>query len=168
MTKITIKQNEIQGTVSAWLSKWNLEHRPLGFDYQGVEVIQIKPQNWASVAVILYIYGFNYLRLQCAYDLSPGGMLASVYYLTKLEEKADQPQEICIKVLVPRLHAKLASVFWVWKTANFQERESYDMLGIIYESHPSLKRILMPESWLGWPMRKDYITPQFYELQDAY
>nr|APP89465.1 NADH dehydrogenase subunit J [Nitella hyalina] len=156
------------GTISQWLTKYKIEHRPLGFDYQGVETVQIKSQNWSSVAVALYLYGFNYLRLQLAYDLSPGGKLVSVYYLTKMRDQADQPQEICIKVLVSRLNPKLASVFWIWKTANFQERESYDMLGIIYESHPSLKRILMPESWLGWPMRKDYITPNFYELQDAF
>jgi NAD(P)H-quinone oxidoreductase subunit J len=168
MTENIVKTNKIKGTVSAWLSKNKIEHRPLGFDYQGVEILQIRPKNWPSVAVSLYLYGFNYLRLQFAYDSSPGGMLASVYYLTKIEDKADQPQEICIKVLVSRLDGRLASVFWIWKSANFQERESYDMLGIIYESHPSLKRILMPESWLGWPMRKDYITPNFYELQDAY
>ncbi len=42
------------------------------------------------------------------------------------------------------------------------------MLGITYESHPRLKCILMPDSWIGWPLRKDYIVPDFYELQDAY
>ncbi|CAI8584937.1 unnamed protein product [Vicia faba] len=52
--------------------------------------------------------------------------------------------------------------------ANFQERESYDMLGIYYDNHPRLKRILMPESWIGWPLRKDYIAPNFYEIQDAH
>jgi NAD(P)H-quinone oxidoreductase subunit J len=52
-------------------------------------------------------------------------------------------------------------------SADFQESESYDMLGISYDNHPRLKRILMPESWIGWPLRKDYITPNFYEMQDA-
>jgi NAD(P)H-quinone oxidoreductase subunit J len=42
------------------------------------------------------------------------------------------------------------------------------MYGIVYERHPNLKRILMPEDWIGYPMRKDYVTPDFYELQDAY
>ena len=40
--------------------------------------------------------------------------------------------------------------------------------GISYDNHPRLKRILMPESWIGWPLRKDYITPNFYEIQDAH
>ncbi|KAH9718761.1 hypothetical protein KPL71_022342 [Citrus sinensis] len=69
----------MQGRLSAWLVKHGLVHRSLGFDYQGIETLQIKPEDWHSVAVILYIYGYNYLRSQCAYDVAPGGLLASVY-----------------------------------------------------------------------------------------
>ncbi|KAE9617013.1 putative NADH dehydrogenase (quinone) [Lupinus albus] len=53
-------------------------------------------------------------------------------------------------------------------SADFQERESYDMLGISYYNHPRLKHILMLESWIGWPLRKDYFAPNFYEIQDAH
>jgi NAD(P)H-quinone oxidoreductase subunit J len=42
------------------------------------------------------------------------------------------------------------------------------MLGIIYDNHPHLKPILMPESWIGWPLHKDYIAPNFYEIHDAH
>ncbi|OEL18170.1 hypothetical protein BAE44_0020811, partial [Dichanthelium oligosanthes] len=42
--------------------------------------------------------------------------------------------------------------------SGISERESYDIVGISYDNHPRLKRILMPESWIGWPLRKDYIT----------
>ncbi|XP_021683960.2 NAD(P)H-quinone oxidoreductase subunit K, chloroplastic [Hevea brasiliensis] len=99
---------------------------------------------------------------------SPGGLLASVYHLTRIEYDIDQPEEVCIKVFAPRKNPRIPSVFWVWKSADFQERESYDMLGIFYDNHPRLKRILMPESWIGWPLRKDYIVPNFYEIQDAH
>jgi NAD(P)H-quinone oxidoreductase subunit J len=160
--------SQMQGRLSAWLATHGLAHRPLGFDYQGVEMVEVRPEDWPSVAVALYVYGFNYLRLQCGYDVAPGGPLASVYYLTKMQDYADQPEEVCIKLFVPRDNPRVPSAFWIWKSADFQERESYDMLGIVYDSHPHLKRILMPESWLGWPLRKDYITPDFYELQDAY
>jgi NAD(P)H-quinone oxidoreductase subunit J len=64
-----------QGKVSAWLARYGLAHRGLGFDYQGIEIIEVKPEDWPSIAVSLYIYGFNYLRCQCAYDVSPGGLL---------------------------------------------------------------------------------------------
>uniref|UniRef100_UPI00315C9067 NADH dehydrogenase subunit J n=1 Tax=Ophioglossum thermale TaxID=488176 RepID=UPI00315C9067 len=158
----------MQGRLSDWLSKHKLAHRPLGFDYQGVEILQTEPEDWPSIAVALYTYGSNYLRSQCAYDAMPGGLLTSVYHFTKVHDGADQPEEICIKIFVSRVDPRIPSVFWIWKSASFQERESYDMLGIFYENHPCLKRILMPDSWIGWPLRKDYIVPDFYELQDAY
>ena len=54
----------MQGRLSAWLVKHGLVHRSLGFDYQGIETLQIKPEDWHSIAVILYVYGYNYLRSQ--------------------------------------------------------------------------------------------------------
>lgn len=161
-----VSQNK--GPVSSWLESRRIQHRPLGFDYQGVEILEVQPQDWPVVAVALYAYGFNYLRSQCAYDLAPGGPLVSVYHLTTVQDMADQPEEVCIKLFVSRINPHVPSAFWIWKSADFQERESYDMVGIIYDHHPSLSRILMPDSWVGWPLRKDYITPDFYELQTAY
>lgn len=160
--------NEMRGRLSTWLAKHKLAHRPLGFDYQGIETLQIKSGDWPSVAVALYVYGSNHLRSQCAYDVAPGGSLVSVYHLTRVQDNADQPEELCIKVFVSREDPEIPSVFWIWKSADFQERESYDMLGIIYKNHPRLKRILMPDSWIGWPLRKDYIVPNSYELQDSF
>ncbi|KAF7069872.1 hypothetical protein CFC21_075445 [Triticum aestivum] len=80
----------------------------------------------------------------------------------------DNPEEVCIKVFAQKDNPRIPSIFWIWRSADFQERESYDMVGISYDNHPRLKRILMPESWIGWPLRKDYITPNFYEIQDAH
>uniref|UniRef100_A0ACD6APB5 Uncharacterized protein n=1 Tax=Avena sativa TaxID=4498 RepID=A0ACD6APB5_AVESA len=80
----------------------------------------------------------------------------------------DNPEEVCIKVFAQKDNPRIPSVFWIWRSADFQERESYDMVEISYDNHPRLKRILMPESWIGWPLRKDYITPNFYEIQDAH
>jgi NADH-quinone oxidoreductase subunit C len=51
---------------------------------------------------------------------------------------------------------KVPSVTGVWLTANWLEREIYDMFGVVYEGHPDLKRILMPDEWVGHPLRKDY------------
>ena len=51
---------------------------------------------------------------------------------------------------------KVPSVTGIWPTANWLEREIYDMFGVLYEGHPDLKRILMPEEWVGHPLRKDY------------
>ena len=51
---------------------------------------------------------------------------------------------------------KIPSVAGVWPTANWLEREVFDMFGVLYEGHPDLKRILMPDGWVGHPLRKDY------------
>ncbi|KAI5382334.1 40S ribosomal protein S4 (chloroplast) [Lathyrus oleraceus] len=83
----------MQGNLSASLVKHGIVHRSLGFDYQGIETLQIKPEDWHSIAVILYVSGYNYLRSQCAYDVAPGGLLASVYHLTRIEYSLDQPEE---------------------------------------------------------------------------
>nr|YP_010463810.1 NADH-plastoquinone oxidoreductase subunit J [Anemia phyllitidis]UUL71077.1 NADH-plastoquinone oxidoreductase subunit J [Anemia phyllitidis] len=165
---INTNSTDVQGRLSTWLTRHKLAHRPLGSDYRGVEILQVKAEEWSSIAVALYVYGFNYLRSQCAYDAAPGGFLVSVYHLTQMHNNVDQPEEVCIKTFISRENPEIPSAYWIWKGCDFQERESYDMLGIIHDGHPNLRRILMPESRIGWPLRKDHIVPDFYELQDAY
>ena len=156
------------GKVSKWLTDNGFDHEFLAPDHQGIEIIKGNRDFLIPLATALYAYGFNYLQCQCAYDAGPGEDLVSMYHLVKVSDDVEQPEEIRLKVFVPRDDPRLPSVYWIWKSADFQERESYDMYGIIYEGHPNLKRILMPEDWVGWPLRKDYISPEFYELQDAY
>jgi NAD(P)H-quinone oxidoreductase subunit J len=110
----TKNTDEIRGRLSIWLAKKKLAHRPLGFDYQGVETLQIRSEDWLSIVVALYVYGFNYLRSQCAYDVAPGGLLASVYHFTKVQDDADQPKEVCIKVWInKRIRSKVKVIFLV-------------------------------------------------------
>jgi len=156
------------GKVSQLLTEKNLAHEALAADHLGVEMIKVEPEFLLPVAKALHEDGFNYLQCQGAYDSGPGEELVSFYHLIKVSDDADRPEEVRVKVFLPRENPRVASVYWIWKAADFQERESYDMYGIIYEGHPNLKRILMPEDWVGWPLRKDYISPDFYELQDAY
>ncbi|KAI5657603.1 hypothetical protein M9H77_26396 [Catharanthus roseus] len=89
----------MQGRLFAWLVKHGLIHRSLGFDYQGIETLQIKSEDWHSIAVILYVYGYNYLCSQCAYDVAPDGLLGSAYHLTRIEHGVDQPEERGIYLL---------------------------------------------------------------------
>jgi NADH-quinone oxidoreductase subunit C len=70
--------------------------------------------------------------------------------------------ELIIKVKLPRNDAHVDSVVSVWKAANFQERECYDMFGIKFTNHPDKRRILCPDDWKGFPLRKDYIVEEVY------
>lgn len=156
------------GKVSQWLVENEFAHEALEPDHSGVEVIKVEPDFLLPLCTALYAYGFNCLQCQCGIDLGPGQQLVSVYHLIKISDNADRPEEVRLKVFLPRENPRVPSVYWIWKTADWQERESFDMYGIIYEGHPNLKRLLMPEDWVGWPLRKDYISPEFYELQDAH
>ncbi len=156
------------GEVSSWLTENGFENQPLEVDHLGIELVQVEADYLLPIASALYSYGFNYLQCQGAIDLGAGKELVSFYHLIKVADNVDKAIEVRLKVFLPRDNPKVPSVYWIWKAADWQERESYDMYGIIYEGHPNLKRILMPEDWIGWPLRKDYISPEFYELQDAY
>ncbi|QWH81110.1 NADH-quinone oxidoreductase subunit C [Bacillus mycoides] len=65
-------------------------------------------------------------------------------------------QSVAVKVKLDREAPQVKSVTPLWKGADWPEREAYDLLGIVFEGHPNLSRILMPDDWVGYPLRKDY------------
>jgi NADH-quinone oxidoreductase subunit C len=78
--------------------------------------------------------------------------LHSVYHLTSMTYR----RRIRLEVAVTAADPHVPSVVGVYPTADWQERENYDMFGIVYDGHPGLTRILMPDDWDGFPQRKDY------------
>ncbi len=74
--------------------------------------------------------------------------------------RADHP--IAIKIKVDREGGHLPSVADVWPTADWHEREVFDLLGVTFEGHPDPRRILCPDDWVGHPLRKDYEHPLEY------
>ena len=74
-----------------------------------------------------------------------------VYHLLSLTRN----RRFVIKVQVPETRPQVPTVIGVWPTANWHERETYDFYGIVFAGHPDLTRILLPDDWEGWPLRKD-------------
>lgn len=176
------------GAVSQWLTSQGFDHAVLPPDHLGVEVIGVEPAFLPVVVAALKAAGFDYLQCQGGYDEGPGGRLVSFYHLVKLGSLADQvaapgspagtsqplgaeakPEEVRLKVFLARDgELTIPSLYGLFRGADWQERETFDMYGIRFEGHPHPKRLLMPEDWKGWPLRKDYVQPDFYEMQDAY
>jgi NADH-quinone oxidoreductase subunit C len=67
-----------------------------------------------------------------------------------------------LKVRLPRENPTVASVESIWPSANWMEREIFDLLGVTFEGHSDMRRILMPEDWPGFPLRKDFVEPAEY------
>jgi NADH-quinone oxidoreductase subunit C len=84
--------------------------------------------------------------------------LSSVYHI----ESTTHRHTFALKVTVPADHPVIPSITPVWSSANWHEREGYDMIGIEFSDHPDLRRILLDDDWVGNPLRKDYKQPEFY------
>ncbi len=160
-----------RGEISKKLASENFDNESLGEDHIGIEIISVKPSNLYKIISQLKSYGFNYLQCQGGYDEGPGKYLVSFYHLISLDDITEEfrVKEIRVKVFLERdSDLSIPSLYTIFRGSDWQERETYDMFGINFADHPCPKRLLMPEDWRGWPLRKDYIQPDFYELQDAY
>ena len=99
---------------------------------------------------------FDTLHCLSGVDFPEEEKLEVVYHLYSLEHR----HWIVLKVELPRDDAKVPTVENVWKTANWHERETYDLYGIVFEGHSDLRRILLPDDWEGHPLRKDWEWPE--------
>ena len=166
-----VVEEKISGPISDWLSNNGFENIPLKEDHLGIEVIKISPNNLLSIVEALKNDGFNYLQCQGGYDEGPGLNIVCFYNLIEMNELKEDisPREVRLKVFLARNgDLTVPSLYSLFRGADWQERETFDMYGVNFKGHPHPKRLLMPEDWKGWPLRKDYVQPDFYEMQDAY
>ena len=166
-----IVEEKISGPISDWLSNHGFENTPLQDDHLGIEVIKISPSNLLPTVEALKNEGFNYLQCQGGYDEGPGLNIVCFYNLIEMSDSTNyvSPREVRLKVFLARDgDLTVPSIYSLFRGADWQERETYDMYGVKFNGHPHPKRLLMPEDWKGWPLRKDYVQPDFYEMQDAY
>ena len=125
---------------------------------------QIDPMAIDEVALHLRDdLGFNYLRCLSSVDYldkkKTSDDLGVVYHLGNIP---DARHLFCLKVRVARDEPRVKTVSTIWPSADWHEREAWDMMGIVFEGHPNLTRILCAEDWEGHPLRKDYVSPDFY------
>jgi len=100
-------------------------------------------------AMLSWLGGMDYLPREPRFEV--------VYSLLSLSRNA----RLHLKVQLPGENPIVPTVCGVWPTANWHEREAFDFYGIEFAGHPDLTRILLPEDWVGWPLRKD--SPLGYE-----
>ncbi|WP_243644502.1 NADH-quinone oxidoreductase subunit C [Paenibacillus pinisoli] len=116
-------------------------------------MLVIAAERWPETGLLLRDngeLGFNYLRNVSGIDYETH--LEVVYFLLSL----DTGQDVAIKLKADREAPSVPSATPIWSTANWNEREIYDLLGIRFVGHPDLRRIMMPDDWVGHPLRKDY------------
>ncbi|SMO43489.1 NADH-quinone oxidoreductase subunit C [Solitalea koreensis] len=97
-------------------------------------------------------YGIDKNKIGVVYHLS------SIPYNTQLTLKVEKEFDRNSAIL-----PSFPTVSDVWRTADWHEREAYDLLGIDFKGHPDLRRILLPDDWEGYPLRKDYKTAETYK-----
>ena len=120
------------------------------------------PADLLKAAVVMKNSGFDYLSSVTGADYLQS--LESVYHLYSMEKKTGP---VALRVRTNRENPKIPSLVPIYRGAEFQERESYDMFGIVYENHPDLRRIFMWEGFDGYPMRKDYQQEDSETLESA-
>lgn len=124
--------------------------------------IRIAPADLKIVCETLHRHPsafFDMLSCISAVDNGPDiGVIDIVYNLYSIPFD----HALSLKVVVSRDTAEVESVSAIWKTANWHEREAFDMFGVRFTGHPDLRRILLPADWEGFPLRKDYKQQEYY------
>ena len=126
---------------------------------RGELTLEVRPSKIASVCGFLkYDQSFVRLSSVTAVDRYPDEpRFEVVYHLHSLERK----ERVRLKCRLGGQNPEIHSVTSVWRGANWYEREVFDLFGITFLQHPDLRRIMMPDDWVGHPLRKDYpITGQ--------
>jgi NADH-quinone oxidoreductase subunit C len=121
--------------------------------FRGKGAISVAPQSILAVLAHLRGKGFRFLASVHGVDYYPEEPRLGVHYELLDMENVDR---LTVKLRVHTEAPEVESVTEDWPTADFQEREVYDMFGVVFTGHPDLRRILMPEDYEGHPQRRDF------------
>lgn len=130
----------------------------------GDPFVVVKAEQWGETARLCRDdsrLGFDLLSCISGVDYperEEGPEIEVVYHL----DSTVNHHGLTIKVKLPRSDPRVASVEEIWRTADWHERETYDLVGVVFEGHHNLVRILCAEDWVGHPLRKDYESPDSF------
>ena len=128
----------------------------ISFDEESQIFNIVKVDDWLEISTKVKELGFDYLMCITSIDLEDGN-LSLAYNLNSTGS-----QESLEFNLIFNTETEVPSVESLWKTADWHEREAYDMMGIKFSGHPDMKRILLPHDWEGHPLKKDYEVADYY------
>lgn len=137
-----------------FLSDKKFKITSLGNNANGSEMILINPNDLSAIC--------KELKRNCKLEhlnFTTAVETKDYYQIIIQLENFLEHKSLVLKANLSKELPTISSLTDLYPTANWQEREAYDMLGIIFEGHPNLTRILNPDKWEGFPLRKDYIGP---------
>ena len=123
------------------------------------EVVQVRadPERILEAASKLRELGFDHVKAVTAVDLPEEGEIEVVYHISSLGDLELARTIVALRTRIPRDDPRLPSLSKIWPSALYQEREEHEMLGVVFEGHPNLGRLLLPEDFEGiYPLRKDF------------
>lgn len=137
----------------------------------GNHIVESKPDElnpWSSVESSAMLEIARFVRNDSRLLMDHLELLGGVDYKDRIEMvyvvfSMKHRHRYTLKCQLSRETPSVPSVESVWGVANWHEREAYDMFGIVFEGHSDLRRILCPDDWEGYPLRKDYEFPKIYQ-----
>ena len=117
--------------------------------------ILIEPTELKRLAKLLRNAPFNFNYLFCLTCIDWKTHLTVVYHLSSTVHR----HTIVIKAKLDRADPRIETLSDIWRTADFHEREVYDLFGVIFNGHPDLRRLILTDDFDGYPLRKDYDDP---------
>jgi NADH:ubiquinone oxidoreductase subunit C len=117
--------------------------------------IHTEPAQWKSLAKLLRNAPFQFDYLFCLTCIDWKTHLTMVYHLSS----TDHRHTIVVKAILDRVKPVIDTVSDIWKTAEFHEREVFDLFGVQFLNHPDLRRLILTDDFEGYPLRKDFEDP---------
>lgn len=124
--------------------------------------IEIRAEHLVEVCVELHQNEAMYFDMLSCITAIDNGAEANTMELAYNLYSIPYNIQLMVYVRLDREKPLVSSISAIWKTADWHEREAYDLFGIHFENHPDLRRILLPADWEGYPLRKDYEHQEYY------